>query len=131
MRVHEMRLEAGRNFDSLFGGITVTFADGSRVTLIARGTDPDGRQQYAYRVTQRGEPRIVAAGHNLRSGIGEPVNYRKALAAWVSFACADADTYRATMAGDLFEEWAYLRDDELSTLAADLDDDGDPTGGGA
>ncbi len=107
--------------DGLFGGITATFRDGSQVTIVPRGTDEEGRQRYAYSVTQEQVPRTLAAGDDLRSGVGEPVNYRKALAAWTSFACADAEAYQATMSGDAVQEWAYQHDDELSELALDLE----------
>ncbi len=105
-----------------WGGIAATFRDRSQVTIVSRGADDEGRQRYAYSLTQEPIPRTVAAGHDLRSGVGEPVNYRKALSAWVSFASADAETYRADMSGDAMQEWAYQHDDELSELAMDLED---------
>ncbi len=103
-------------------GITATFIDGSRVTIVARGTDGEGRQQYAYRLIQPGTPRTVAAGDDLRSGVGDAVNCSRALAAWVGFASADAETYAVTMSGDAMQEWAYQHDDELSMLAVELEE---------
>jgi hypothetical protein len=111
------------NRDGLFGGITATFRDGSQVTIVPRGIDEEGRQRYAYSLTQDQVPRTVTAGEDLRSGVGEDVDYRKALAAWAGFAGADAETYRAEMSGDAMQEWAYQHDDELSELALDLEQD--------
>jgi len=107
-------------------GITAVFNDDSRVTILHLGTDAERRQRYIYVVWQFREPKVVTSGCDLRSGVGEPVNFRKALAAWTSFATADADTYRAAMTGDRFQEWAYQHDTELSELAIDLEDQGDP-----
>jgi hypothetical protein len=101
--------------------LAVRFVDGSQITLVYRGTDPDGRQRYAYTVNQPQIPRTVAAGHDLRSGVGAPIDFLAALAAWVSFGSADAEAYRAAMTGDAWQEWAYLHDDELAMVAVDLE----------
>jgi hypothetical protein len=121
IQLHGAGEPADRNRNGLLGRITATFADGSTATIVPRGICPEGRQRYAYSVTQSRVPRTVVAGE-LRSGVGEPVNLLRALAAWASFAAADAEEYAASMSGDAFGEWAYQHDDELSMLALELEE---------
>jgi hypothetical protein len=103
--------------------VVAEFTDGSELTLSSCGGEPGGRQQYRYCLTVAEFPHVVAYGNDLRSGVGEPVNVVKALSSWVSFALADAEEYQAFMRGSPMQEWAYQHDDELSTLACDLEDE--------
>lgn len=107
------------------------FRDGSELTITPHGVDWEGRQNYAYHLTSpTGD--TVQAGDDLRSGVGEPVNLHKALAAWTSFAGADAETYQSTMSGDAMQEWAYQHNDELCELSCDLEEQpGPPAAAGA
>lgn len=117
------------NSDGVTGRITATFADGCTVTIVPRGICPEGRQRYAYIVT---EP--ISTGEDLRSGVGEPVNLIRALAAWTSFASADAETYWTSVScDDPFADWTYEHDDELSMLGSGLQAHPlyDGSGGGA
>jgi hypothetical protein len=111
---------ADPNRDGLFGGITAAFGDGSQITIVPRGTDHEGRQRYAYSVTQQQLPRTVAAGEDLHSGIDRPVDYRRALADLAVFADARADE---DADGDPFQDWAYRHDTELSELVLQLQED--------
>lgn len=112
-------------------GASATFRDGSRITLAHLGVDGEGRQRYAYTLTDPAGG-VVEAGQDLRSGVGHGVDHRRMLAAWTSFAGADADTYRSTMDGDVMQEWAYQHDDELAALSCELEPDPDSdTGPGA
>lgn len=108
-------------------GIVATFDDGSTVSIVSRGTDRDEfgtRQRYAYTVCQPTVPRTVANGEDLRSAVGEGVNYLKIMDAWVSFALADSERYQADMTGSAIEEWCYMHDDELQMLSLDLKEGG-------
>jgi len=103
-------------------GVSATFRDGSQVTLAHLGVDGQGRQRYAYALT---DPTggVVEVGDDLRSGVGDPVNHARMLAAWTSFAGADADTYRSAMDGNAMQQWAYQHDDELNALSCELESD--------
>jgi hypothetical protein len=103
-----------------YAGVWAAFRDGSQIILTHLGVDGEGRQRYAYALT---DPTggTVEAGEDLRSGVGDPVDHRRMLAAWTSFAGADAETYRSTMDGTAMQEWAYLHNDELAELAWELE----------
>jgi hypothetical protein len=103
-------------------GVSATFRDGSQVTLAHLGVDGEGRQRYAYALTDS-TGTVVEAGDDLRSGVADPVNHSRTLAAWTNFASADADTYQSTMNGNAMQEWAYMHDDELSALSCELEPD--------
>jgi hypothetical protein len=113
-------------------GVSATFRDGSQVTLAHLGVDDEGRQRYTYALTDS-TGNLVEAGDDLRSGVGDPVNHSRTLAAWTSFAGADAETYQSAMDGTPMQEWAYMHDGELGALSCELEpnpdsgDDADPS----
>jgi hypothetical protein len=109
------------------------FADGSRVTLVYRGADAAewerARCKYAYSINQPKVPRTVAAGE-IRSGVGEGIDFTRTLAALVSFLSADAERYQTAQRhggahpdGEPVEaicQWAGEHADELDQLTLDL-----------
>jgi hypothetical protein len=101
--------------------ISRTFRDGSQITITPLGVNEEGRQRYAYALTQEG--RTLDAGDDLCSGVGAEVDLPRILGAWTSFAGANAETYRSTMSGDEYAEWTYQHDDELSELSLELEPD--------
>jgi hypothetical protein len=105
-------------------GIAATFRDGSHLALTHLGIDGEGRQRYAYTLTDP-TAGTIDAGEDLRSGVGDPVDHAKMLAAWTGFAGADAEAYQSTMDGNPAQEWAYQHDDELAALSCELEPDPD------
>jgi hypothetical protein len=75
---------------------------------------------------------VVEEGSDLRSGAGDPVDPRKAMANLVGFLGAAAEAYRAGMHGQASEnsglfppdvaEWAHQHDDELAALGLELEE---------
>ena len=116
-----------------WGRAEAHFADGSRVKLVYRGADaPEWertRCKYAYSVNQPKLPRTVAAGE-IRSGVGEGIDFTRTLAALVSFLSADAERYQtAQRHGGAHPDaepvaaicqWAGEHADELDQLTLDL-----------
>jgi hypothetical protein len=117
-----------------WGRAEAHFADGSRVTLVYRGADaPEWertRCKYAYSVNQPKVPRTVAAGE-IRSGVGEGIDFTRTLAALVSFLSADAERYQTAQRhggahpdGEPVEaacQSAAEHADELDQLTLDLE----------
>jgi hypothetical protein len=107
--------------------------DDSGATLHIEPTDRDndGRMVWRYVIEDSGG--YVLDDAEIRSGVGDPINARKAMATLINFLGAAADSYRHTMTGghsdnaDMFPpqvmEWAYEHDDELAALALDLSDE--------
>lgn len=96
---------------------------------------PRGRMRYGCVITATGgEP--LYEGDGIRSGVGDPVDYTKAMATTLHFIAHDGENYHSCM-GDwdkadedhepLFNravaEWAYLNYDEITMVAYDLDPD--------
>jgi hypothetical protein len=104
--------------------IIAVFADDSVVMIKPIGLDTrhgETRQRYSYHVVD-GDSRTIDSGDDLYSAVNADIDLMKTLSAWTSFAMADAETYTASMSGTPFQEWAYMHDDELSGLSADLED---------
>ena len=107
--------------------------DGGTLHIKPIGRDHEDRVEWRY-VIEDGDRTVLDEGTDLRSGAGEPVDPRKALATLVGFLGAAAEAYRVDMQGQASEnaeqfppgvaEWAYLHDDELASLGLDLDEPG-------
>lgn len=107
--------------------------DGSTLHIKAIGRDDDDRVVWRY-VIENGNRAVLDEGTDVRSGRGDPVDPRKAMATLVGFLGAAAEAYRVEMQGrasdnaGLFApdviEWAYLHDDELASLGLDLEEPG-------
>jgi hypothetical protein len=93
----------------------------------------DGEDRVVWRyVIEDGDHTVLDEAADIRSGSGDPVDPRKAMATLVGFIGAAADAYRVGMRGqasenaDLFPpdvmEWAYMHDDELASLGLDLEE---------
>jgi hypothetical protein len=93
----------------------------------------DSESQVVWRyVIEDGDRRVLDEGADLRSGAGDPVDPRKAMATLVAFLGAAADEYRVALRSDGGEnagvfppnvaEWAYVHEDELASLSLELDD---------
>jgi hypothetical protein len=107
-----------------------TFSDRSTLTLM--GPDalrPEGRIRFAYEV-RLADGRVIDTDY-ISGGVGMDFPIDEAFASWLSFGQAYAERYRYTMAhggthpdGDPtteLHEWAYQVEDELQTLALDLE----------
>jgi hypothetical protein len=91
--------------------------------------DSEGRVVWRY-IVEDGDRRVLDEGADLRSGAGDPVDPRKAMATLVGFLGAAADQYRVASRSEGGEdarvfppnvaEWAYMHEDELASLALEL-----------
>lgn len=104
--------------------IIAVFNDDSVVMIKPIGLDTrhgETRQRYSYQVVD-GNSRTIDSGEDLYSAVNADIDLIQTLSAWTSFATADAESYRASMSGTAMQEWAYMHDDELAELSADLDE---------
>jgi hypothetical protein len=93
--------------------------------------DSEDRVVWRY-VIEDATHRELVRGEDLRSGSGDEVDPAKAMETLVSFLAAAAEAYRASMSGrasehaELFPEpvmeWAYVHDDDLASVAVELEE---------
>lgn len=102
------------------------------LTVDHDGTTSEGRQQYAYTITDISIGREYAY-NDLHSGVGARVDEPDAMDTLLSFLGAAAEAYRHNLAtedksdnSDLFPEWvmeaAYMNDDELDSARIDQEE---------
>lgn len=88
--------------------------------------DGEGRVHYRY-VIEDANGNELESGADLRSGVGDPVDYPRIMATLLSFLCAAAESHPDGENSNLFEpntvEWAELNSDELSMAALEIDPD--------
>jgi hypothetical protein len=112
----------------LMPAVNVTDA-GSTIHITPTGREHDGRVVWRY-IIEDSHRHVLDDATDLRSGTGDDIDPRKAMATLLGFLGAAAEAYRHTMNGqtsenaDLFPpevtEWAYEHDDELAALALEL-----------
>jgi hypothetical protein len=104
-------------------GITVTFADGSTVTVRHDGRrlseDSHGYHQ-RYTVQVRDWTGDVIAEPVVYSTVGAPVDLHAALSLWVGFAINDAERFPHVHAALVVDRWANLHESELKALDEQL-----------
>lgn len=137
----------------LTGGDTAGYVleDGSRLEVTRRTRDWEGRTAYRWSVRapvtgpldaltltpldHGGVLATLETGRDLHTGVSMDRGPVPMLETLCSFLSATAEHYRATMAPDpedspggfgaMVQEWAYMHDDELSMIGAELAERGE------
>lgn len=111
--------------------VTAMLGNGPDVIGVrAIGRDHDGRMAYGYGIFRDGS--LLAAGEDIRSGVGGIGHAVHGFTALIDFLSADAEKYARLMGpvpagddgylfGETVAEWAYGNSDELTMLALDLE----------